>query len=720
MSAAHAPSETSSPHWRKIALRATIGALFSLAAMVLFAALFQVFHLDQLIEALELKTYDFRTSILADDWSPKPSDDIVLVTFDDPTLMAFNDEFGGWPWPRQVHADLLAWLHQAGVSSAFYDIMFIGRNRNNPQGDVQLAQAFGQHPNLYMAMNLDNNFDLLKTLGKTPNKDQFQRLAKMALPLDLKQSALPSPDAPIPYYPFASYNNCRYLQSGLMQHPERTAIVNHVRDMDGVSRSNALLFRLFWPHQEVSPIADKYLPYYGLRLVWDQVLPQGNKRMVWDPKQHHLVIEVTPDQSDSSAHAKQQWTLPLTTQGALMIRWYNRSHEKQRILGELSALGANRPEPIAPENLSAVNALRAKLNKPFLTQPYPEVPVWKIIRAMRNEKAGKLTMEDKALKTTLKNKFVFVGTTAVATYDIKTTPISRVLPGVVLQAVVFDNIKQQVTHGEPLMHRASPSVNSILTIVLGLFCIGLILKIRSASLASLAVLAIALIYIAIATVIFRYQALWLNIAGPMISIILSTAVTFAIKYVNRTQDYDKTYVMATTDAMTGLYNHRYFQEQLSTQIEYSQRYNEPFALILIDIDHFKKFNDTYGHQAGDAVLRAVAKKLKASVRGQDIAARYGGEEMAIILHRTNAEDALEVAHKLVTAIAEAPYPIADGISKHVTISAGVASYPQHAQSNSALIEAADQGLYAAKAGGRNQVGPLPGGLGVSRVSVPTG
>jgi diguanylate cyclase (GGDEF)-like protein len=139
-------------------------------------------------------------------------------------------------------------------------------------------------------------------------------------------------------------------------------------------------------------------------------------------------------------------------------------------------------------------------------------------------------------------------------------------------------------------------------------------------------------------------------------------------------------------------------------IEQATKFKHKFSLVLIDIDFFKKFNDTYGHQAGDEVLRQVAKKLKKTVRNVDIVARYGGEEMAVILDRANEEEALAVAHKIVKAIAEEAYPIAEGVAKHVTISCGVATYPTHGLTPSQMIEFSDAGLYRAKENGRNQVG----------------
>lgn len=125
-----------------------------------------------------------------------------------------------------------------------------------------------------------------------------------------------------------------------------------------------------------------------------------------------------------------------------------------------------------------------------------------------------------------------------------------------------------------------------------------------------------------------------------------------IKYLIKSRDFDAQYKLATTDGLTELYNHRYFQEQMQNQVSHSKRYGVPLSLIIIDIDFFKKFNDTYGHQSGDAVLRQVAFALKKNVRATDIVCRYGGEEMSIILPNTKYEEAVGIANKLCTIVSE--------------------------------------------------------------------
>ena len=125
---------------------------------------------------------------------------------------------------------------------------------------------------------------------------------------------------------------------------------------------------------------------------------------------------------------------------------------------------------------------------------------------------------------------------------------------------------------------------------------------------------------------------------------------------------------------------------------------------MTDIDFFKKFNDQYGHQAGDAVLRQVAKTLKKNVKKIDYVCRYGGEEMSIILRGADFESAMAVAQRLCKAVAGTVCKLGDDLESNVTISLGVSTYPQHGKTPTEMIEYSDRGLYAAKEKGRNQVG----------------
>ncbi len=162
------------------------------------------------------------------------------------------------------------------------------------------------------------------------------------------------------------------------------------------------------------------------------------------------------------------------------------------------------------------------------------------------------------------------------------------------------------------------------------------------------------------------------------------------------------------DGLTGLYNHRFFQEALAQELSRADRYKTSVSLILFDIDHFKKVNDSYGHQAGDLVLMNVARAVSSSIRPTDIIARYGGEEFAVILPETNAAGAKVFAARLRRCV-EGIATLAKGQLIYVTVSAGTATFsPDSNRSNKdRLIHSADKGLYISKQNGRNQVTAVP-------------
>ena len=175
------------------------------------------------------------------------------------------------------------------------------------------------------------------------------------------------------------------------------------------------------------------------------------------------------------------------------------------------------------------------------------------------------------------------------------------------------------------------------------------------------------------------------------------------KYLTKSRDFDKQYKLATTDGLTDLYNHRYFQEQMLMQCQNAERYENVFSLIILDIDFFKKFNDNFGHQSGDAVLRQVSSILKKNVRSTDIVCRYGGEEISIILPNSNNDEAINTAQKLCNIVAENKFKLSNNRESNVTISLGVSTYKADGTTPAEIIEAADKRLYNAKNNGRNRV-----------------
>jgi two-component system, cell cycle response regulator len=180
-----------------------------------------------------------------------------------------------------------------------------------------------------------------------------------------------------------------------------------------------------------------------------------------------------------------------------------------------------------------------------------------------------------------------------------------------------------------------------------------------------------------------------------------TILKFEIKDCLDISYHEKLYQQAKRDALTGLWNRAYAQEELEKLLSVAIRYSRPFSVLLFDIDHFKGVNDNFGHDVGDSVLRITAEAVMAQLRTNDVAARYGGEEFIILLPETAVEGALITAERLRQAIEStdfAPY----GCKRAVTVSIGVAPYPSCGHNGEELVKQADSALYRAKKEGRNR------------------
>ncbi|MEK6537574.1 MAG: sensor domain-containing diguanylate cyclase, partial [Nitrospirota bacterium] len=162
--------------------------------------------------------------------------------------------------------------------------------------------------------------------------------------------------------------------------------------------------------------------------------------------------------------------------------------------------------------------------------------------------------------------------------------------------------------------------------------------------------------------------------------------------------------ISITDPLTSLLNRRYFEERISEEMERSKRHRQPFSLIILDIDDFKVLNDSYGHLCGDEILKTTTNVIRRCVRVIDIAARYGGEEFAIILPTTDKDDAGIIAERIRSEIAGTVCLIKDAGKKlSITVSLGIASFPDDASTITELINNADRALYSAKNQGKNRV-----------------
>jgi diguanylate cyclase (GGDEF)-like protein len=185
--------------------------------------------------------------------------------------------------------------------------------------------------------------------------------------------------------------------------------------------------------------------------------------------------------------------------------------------------------------------------------------------------------------------------------------------------------------------------------------------------------------------------------------VLGAVVAGSLELVWSFQEVDR---RARTDALTGLFNRLHFGEQLQRTLNEADRFNQPLSLVLVDIDHFKKVNDTWGHEAGDAVLKHVARILQEGVRTVDICVRYGGEEIAMLMAQTDSTRAVDVAERLRSRIAATVVRHA-GAEIAVTASFGVATYPETVKVRDQLFPSADKALYIAKHDGRNLVRSRP-------------
>jgi two-component system cell cycle response regulator len=184
------------------------------------------------------------------------------------------------------------------------------------------------------------------------------------------------------------------------------------------------------------------------------------------------------------------------------------------------------------------------------------------------------------------------------------------------------------------------------------------------------------------------------------------------------KDHQEVERLSVTDPLTGVNNFRHLSTMLARELERASRFGHPLGVLMLDIDRFKPVNDTYGHAAGDAVLRELARRVKECVREVDTVARYGGEEFALLLPETDVDGSTRLAERVLTAIRSEVFHLPDGPDLLITASMGVAAFPEHGATATEVMGAADAALYRAKAGGRDRVevavpSPVPQSAGAS-------
>ncbi len=559
-------------------------------------------------EVAENRTFDYRQTLQVIHKRPLPNKDIVVLAIDDASLEMLWDKYGEWPMPRNVYADMINYLEKQKPQQIIFDLMFIKSIRTTGDADKYLADTMNKYPNIYTAMNFDEQPTDVRIPVDLPGR--------LAVNLDNKSN--------VNFSTKYKFLNCRPILDSLMDGNVNVGMTNVMRNSDGIIRLVAPLMIY----------KDKFYPYLTFKAGADYLLQKPDNDFTID-KNSNLQLFGSK--------------IPLTKDGEAILNWYG------------------------PSGTHTI------------------VPMYKLIREMDGGVKSGFDFRD---------KIIIIGTTAMSLHDTKSVPVQEsVYPGVEVHATFFNNMLDNN------FIKKTGLIVDILILAGVIAIVGAIVMLSTSTLfAFLSTSLFAIAYLFVSYYLMELYNLWIPIVLPVIAIMAAFALSFLAKYLMKARDFEYQYKLATIDGLTELYNHRYFQDTLRKQIDIARRYNQAFSLIIVDIDFFKKFNDTYGHQAGDAVLRQVAQTLKKNSRTTDYVCRYGGEEMSIILPNTDAEEALNNANRICKAVAEKPFHLTPVDTANVTISLGVATFPDNAQTPQDLIEWADKGLYYAKEHGRNQVG----------------
>ena len=563
-------------------------------------------NLKYFIDTVENRTFDLRQTILINQGTKKPSQDIVIVAIDDASYEYILDNYGEWPLPRDTYAKIVNYLEKQSPRSIVFDLMFVKSLKSSNDADAALINTFKKYKNLYTSMNFDNQSEYLRTPPQLPSKLTFNITNNSKT--DFSE---------------LTYTNCRKILQGIIDATSNLGIINVSRSDDGILRKMPVIIKY----------KNDFYPQLALKVGLDYL---GETQNSFEIDKH----------SDFVINSERK--IFIDKDGSAILNWYG----------------------------------------PAGTYTY--IPIYKLIKAVNGERTE--------LDYDFSNKIIYFGTTASSLFDIKTVPTDKIFPGVEVQATYLNNIIDN-----NFIKKVDRGYTIALSLLLALLIASVVSRVNSAFTASMMSLSTYFIYILISYYALRFENLWLELIYPLIFSIAAFTLAYIGKYLVKSRDFEQQYKLATTDGLTELYNHRYFQEQIRMQVEQAKRYSTNFSLIIIDIDFFKKFNDTFGHQSGDAVLRQVAQTLKKNVRSTDIVCRYGGEEMSIILPNTIKDEAFTTAQKICNRVAEKKFKLIGDKETGVTISLGVATFPFDGDTAQKIIEAADKKLYEAKNNGRNQV-----------------
>lgn len=574
-------------------------------AVIIGLWLVNLTKVSDFINTIENKSFDLRQKISANSGYKKANKDIVILAIDDASYEYLLENYGEWPIPRGVYAQVINYLNKQQPKAIAFDLMFVKSMKSKLNDDGVLSQTIAKNKNVYTAMNFDNQSVNLR--------------APIVLPEKL--SVQVENNSPIDYSKDLTFNNCRAILPTIIDTTSNIGIINVSRADDGILRK----MPPFVKYQ------DKFYPNLSLLIGLDYLGTQ---------KENFIIDSHKTLKAD-------KLSIPLNNDGGAILNWYGQAGKT-----------------------------------------FTYIPFYKVVKAMKGESVDEFDF---------KNKIIYVGTTAVSLFDTKSVPVDKIYPGVEMHATFINNI---IDNNFIKRVDGDLAVAIVFAGVVGLA----VIYFNSALSGALALISTTAIYVVLNYLLMKYCNIWIGLITPLIAIFVVFAIAYVVKYLLKSKDFDHQYKLATIDGLTELYNHRFFQEQMSMNIENSKRYETHFSLILIDIDFFKKFNDDFGHQAGDTVLKQVAQTLRKKVRATDLVCRYGGEEMSIILPNTDEKEARLTAEKIRQAVETMQLGLNINTKVNVTISSGVATFPQHGESSTELIASADAKLYKAKENGRNQVG----------------
>lgn len=557
------------------------------------------------VNTVENKSFDMRQKMSANSGYKKPNKDIVILAIDDASYEYLLENYGEWPIPRGVYAQVVNYINKQNPKAIAFDLMFVKSMKSKQNDDLFLSQTIGKNQNVYTAINFDDQSVNLRTPIVLPEK----------LSVEVENNSS------IDYSKELSFNNCRAILQSIIDATPNIGVINVSRAEDGILRK----MPPFVKYQ------NKFYPNLSMIIGLDYLGISKDKFVI--NQNNTINLDKT--------------SINLSQDGGAILNWYGPAGKT-----------------------------------------FTYVPFYKVVKAMKGQSNEKFDFS---------NKIIYVGTTAVSLFDTKSVPVDKIYPGVEMHATFVNNLID----------------NNFIKKIDGDFIVALLLSglvgiaviyFNSALIGALTLITTTAVYIMINYALMKYLNIWLGLITPLIAIFAVFAIAYIIKYLLKSKDFDHQYKLATIDGLTELYNHRFFQEQMSMNIENAKRYETHFSLILIDIDHFKKFNDDFGHQAGDTVLKQVAQTLRKKVRSTDLVCRYGGEEMSIILPNTDEKEARVTAEKIRQAVETMQLGLNINTKVNVTISSGVATFPQDGESTTELIASSDAKLYKAKENGRNQVG----------------